>query len=1690
MRSASLPVQFPAMPDDTQQVGPALRRPLQATVLALLIVLASVPADAQAPPAPVLVGPGGTSPSASERLTTTTPTLRWQAVTGVTNFGLWVSRYPYGLSDYVVSEQSIPGTATSYTVPAGRLEAGRQYRWYMQARNSAGWGSVSGFRYFHVFALVTVSLPARSAPPLARVDQPFTVSATLRVDTATAQSAGIAISFPELTEQGAGGTSYSSNQATVQTSPETTPGAIRPPMYNPRGTNVDDCSSGWCTLQHLQVDHEWDSVAAGTTRTLILTVTPKMAGILHVRIRAWATNDDYANIARDPTSGTIDQKFFYSFEHSVLVEGTPLAPPDLVVPSLNLSKYSGQPGDVVAVTSTIRNQGGQAAVSFNNQIVWSATSSLTNPMVLNSGFFYQLLVGETVDFNGPVTIPPASPGVYYIGVVADSGNSVNEGDREDNNKRSVQFTIQPSPPCLFRIYPEGRSLSHAGGSDTVTVTVTQGSNCSWTVTNPLTWVIVPPGAGGTGGGAVNYTVQPNPGPGGRFGSLTIAGIPFTVTQEAPPPCVFQIQPTSHTFPHTGGSASVTVTVTQGSNCSWTVSNPLPWLAASPANWTGNGTVNLTAQPNPGPDSRPGTLTIAGITLPVTQDAPPPPPCRFQLQPTSHSFPHTGGSHSVTVTVTQGSNCSWTVTNVPDWVTASPANWTGNGTVSLTAQPNTEPTVRSGTLTIAGVLFPVTQDPPPCAFQLQPTSHNFPHTGGSRTVAVTVTQGSNCTWTVANLPYWVTASPANWTGNGTVSLTAQPNTEPTARSATLTIAGIAFPVTQDPPPCAFQLQPTSQNFPHAGGSRAVTVRVIQGSNCSWTVSNLPYWLTASPANGTGNGTVSLTAQPNTEPTARSATLTIAGLSFPVTQDPPPQPCTFQLQPTSHNFPYTGASRTVAVTVTQGSNCTWTVANLPYWLTPSPPNGTGNGTVNLTALPNTEPTGRSGTLTIAGLSFPVTQDPSPLPCAFQLQPTSQNFPYTGASRTVTVTVTQGTNCSWTVANSPYWLTAGPANGTGTGTVNLTAQPNTEPTARSATLTIAGIAFPVTQDPPPQPCTFQLQPTSHNFPYTGASRTVTVTVTQGTNCSWTVANSPYWLTASPANWTGNGTVNLTAQPNTESAGRSGTLTIAGIPFPVTQDPPPQPDLRVSYAGPTPTTVLAFTRVSIRVDLTNIGTSQLQSVWLETEIRAADGRVIESTPAANMAGGLDFDNQGQPISPGGTVAYRATYAFRTSSRGESYVAGTYQYAFAAWRGGCPRCPGAARLTPIQTAPLTLTAPLPVPYYAQGGTYWCAWTSLSMLLTYHGTPRKPWEVAADWHKGPKDGVMAWHLFNPLTLDSPMRDYLARPELGYRADIQPWPDLWAFDAAKLMLFREYVRASVAAGRPVWLWILDEQHVVLIVGASQEGLLIHDPSGHTMAMAGYCTAEECQTINAFLSWDDFARAIQGILGWVSHLDMFSITLDKPATKPRTPVGVWFPTWAVDFPGGYESSFQFWSWVDRPPLAEPGLWQELATVWDGLQPGGYATVRHPLARGPDRADSRYGRVVYGGDIPWFWAYVSNASDRELTVSLSWELTEVDDSQTGIGMPRVLGTSRLRVKAGTMESDDLGSVGPITGLGLVDTDPVSIQYLRFTLRARAGSEETDTDSVSYIVAVNDPGGTAPEQATLVHPIAKGALRGSGSR
>jgi all-beta uncharacterized protein/BACON domain-containing protein len=601
---------------------------------------------------------------------------------------------------------------------------------------------------------------------------------------------------------------------------------------------------------------------------------------------------------------------------------------------------------------------------------------------------------------------------------------------------STQNVTGPSTTrCPVTVAVEPATFGAAGGGGTLTVSTNR--ECSWSATSSASWLQLGAGAAGQGEGKVAFNVTSNADPSQRRGAITISDQQVAISQEAAA-CVFTV-PSRDTVSADGERRTLNVTA-NGSDCSWTARSDTAWLTiVQGSQGRGSGQVVYEAQPTKGP-VRSGELTIAGQRVAVSQGG----GCSVTIAPTSRSVGAEGGSSTISVTTDAG--CPWLAQSEAAWLSITSAtSGSGPGTVAFRVGAWDGPT-RIGTLRIGEQIFTVTQGSG-CHVSIDPDSRSVEHTGGSGTVAVTT--GAGCGWTATSSASWITITMgSSGNGNGTVQFSVAPTTGP-ARNATLTIGGLPFVVRQSSG-CTFGINPDSHSVASTGGSSAVAVATVP--ECAWTATSSASWITiTSGSSGTGNGTVQFGVAPTTGP-ARSGTLTIAGRTFAVSQS---SGCSFSINPASQNLPYFGGPGSVAVNTSAG--CTWAATSSISWVRlTAGQSGTGPGSVAFTADETPSSLPRSGTVSIAGQTFTVTQEGGP--CTFVVSPPSAAIGAAGGSGSFEVNTKDA--CPWTAASNDAWLrvTAG-GNGAGDGTVGFSADPNPGP-ARTGTIVVGGKPFTASQ------------------------------------------------------------------------------------------------------------------------------------------------------------------------------------------------------------------------------------------------------------------------------------------------------------------------------------------------------------------------------------------------------------------------------------------------------------------------------------------------------------------------------------------------------------------------------------------------------------------------------------------------------
>ena len=349
-------------------------------------------------------------------------------------------------------------------------------------------------------------------------------------------------------------------------------------------------------------------------------------------------------------------------------------------------------------------------------------------------------------------------------------------------------------------------------------------------------------------------------------------------------------------------------------------------------------------------------------------------CTFSISPSSQLFSASGGTGTVNVTTQSG--CDWTATsNNSSFITInSGGSSSGNGTVNYTVAPNTGTSQRTGTLTIAGQTFTIIQA----------------GTGSSSTTETLSTDDGNAEGgfggsTIDGYIFVNRLTPSKY-----------PATLQTIRIFFWKFMNLPSPTGAQIKLLAFAGSPGTERPPDNPSllfSQTVTIPTIPSSGgfIDFPITNGPTinsgdfyigFQVPNPAAGVGAWFDSNGPQQQRGFFSNNNGATYGGPITTATNQPPVNlmiravvasggsNCAFSISPSNQSFSASGGNGSVNVTTQSG--CAWTATKTDTWITiNSGSTGSGNGTVNYTVAPNTGTSQRTGTLTIAGQTFTVTQ-----------------------------------------------------------------------------------------------------------------------------------------------------------------------------------------------------------------------------------------------------------------------------------------------------------------------------------------------------------------------------------------------------------------------------------------------------------------------------------------------------------------------------------------------------------------------------------------------------------------------------------------------------------------------------------------------------------------------------------------------
>ncbi len=224
----------------------------------------------------------------------------------------------------------------------------------------------------------------------------------------------------------------------------------------------------------------------------------------------------------------------------------------------------------------------------------------------------------------------------------------------------------------------------------------------------------------------------------------------------------------------------------------------------------------------------------------------------------------------------------------------------------------------------------------CSYSI-PSGASVGQSGGTFSLNVTAT--STCAWNaVSSAPSWLTPVSPSGSSNGTVTYTVGPNPGP-ARTATLTLAGQTFTVTQSATPPTMTLDKTSLRF--GAVSNLVTLKGLSTINLippspqivrltqsgsgpvTWTVTTNQWWLGVSPASGSGSADLAVSLQGGIGPPFGSPATAIVTVAFTGATN-----ATATVEVTLTHFPPTASQGPFGVVDTPLDNTTGVTGAVPF------------------------------------------------------------------------------------------------------------------------------------------------------------------------------------------------------------------------------------------------------------------------------------------------------------------------------------------------------------------------------------------------------------------------------------------------------------------------------------------------------------------------------------------------------------------------------------------------------------------------------------------------------------------------------------------------------------------------------------------------------------------------------------------
>lgn len=593
-----------------------------------------------------------------------------------------------------------------------------------------------------------------------------------------------------------------------------------------------------------------------------------------------------------------------------------------------------------------------------------------------------------------------------------------------------------------------------------------------------------------------------------------------------------ITPTTRNFGVNGGGNAI---ITSGSG-TWTAVVSDPWITLNATSGTAGYPVAYTVNATTNVEQRVGYVYVSGWTHTITQDGHGATITRNGSSNDSVSVDNNGGKG--TIYVHAANKMVWQARPNVDWLSVSPTRGAGEGSVTYQVAPYNEVATRQGTLTVAGNTFTVFQ----YGRRMKLDSYSATKDYVAHVIPITVNALAITQWSVTPNNSWISVVDAgNGQGGDLVSIAIAENPSYKARTGTVTIGTETFTITQQGRPTAalaFSVNPTASTASVEGANGMIAVTATP--DLPWAATSGANWLTiyAATANGAGNGNVVYSASPNPTLSKRTGKITItpekasgmAAKTHTVTQ-----PAAVAAL-SSKGYEFEAAGESCSVDVSVANIVQWSVSESIDWITVNGSTSrTGPGTVVIQAAANDTVYPRSGTVTIAGKTFSVSQKAR----GVELEYDTKLFGTDGGSESISIH--PDGNVSWTaVASDATWITIFQGDsGTGDGEILYIVAPYVgNGAARTGWITVGDKKVYITQR------AYDLNIEPNGSLVTGNNGAGEFGVSAGINDVWNAIVTEPWITIVSGYdaGTGSGTVRFIYTENNTGKTRTGKIIVAG--------------------------------------------------------------------------------------------------------------------------------------------------------------------------------------------------------------------------------------------------------------------------------------------------------------------------------------------------------------------------------------------------------------------------------------------------------------------------------------------------------------------------------------------------------------------